>query len=667
MPALSRWRSPAEGSAADPARRAQAWALASQAPAGYAASALIAALVAWTLTPAVSWRASGLWLAAVLLVTAARALELRWGRRSGEDVVPPPLVRRHLAWTAGAGLLWGALPWLLWPEPALDHLLIVTLAILGLTAGASVAYAPIRGHLELFATPAVVSLGARLLVDGRPTLLTAAAFCPVFLAAMAFLAQRRREDAVALAATDVLLASLHHAAAKPGADLQESLRELLAAGCHYFGLDLGIVSRVRGDEYRILAIHSASGAAPFVPGDVLPLADTVCAYTLTAAGPVAYARGEPGGRSHPAYRGFAPAYIGRAILVGGEPYGTVNFSDPRRTRFRRTRHREDLIGLMAEWLGSELSRRRMEEGRLQERRRLELLTDSIPALISYVTPDRRYAYVNSQYERYFGRSRESFTGASIQSVAGEDTYARLRPYLDRAMLGEEQWFEFSPDFPDGRSPTFSVHYVPDWSEDGNVRGCFALLTEVTGYKETETRLLDEIRRDFLTGLLNRRGFLAAVAEVLGDHRKRPGADFVCFLDLDRFKQVNDRGGHEAGDAALRHMAELLKGLVRSSDVLARIGGDELGLILASCSEEEALQLLRRIRSVVAHTPFDWNDHRFNMGVSIGAVAIDRGRHRVESLLQEADQACYAAKRDPETGVVIRAAGGSADGLASLAS
>jgi hypothetical protein len=135
--------------------RAQAWALAAQAPAGYVAAALIAALVAWAVTPAVPPWLSGLWLLAVLLVTASRALELRRERAGDEELVSASLLRRHLAWTACAGVLWGALPWLLWPQPALDHLLIVTLAILGLTAGASVAYSPIRGHFELFAIPAV--------------------------------------------------------------------------------------------------------------------------------------------------------------------------------------------------------------------------------------------------------------------------------------------------------------------------------------------------------------------------------------------------------------------------------------------------------------------------------------------------------------------------------
>jgi diguanylate cyclase (GGDEF)-like protein/PAS domain S-box-containing protein len=640
--------------------RAQAWALAAQAPAGYVAAALIAALVAWAVTPAVPPWLSGLWLLAVLLVTASRALELRRERAGDEELVSASLLRRHLAWTACAGVLWGALPWLLWPQPALDHLLIVTLAILGLTAGASVAYSPIRGHFELFAIPAVASLAANLLIDGRRSMLMAAAFCPIYLAAMIFLARKRRQDAVALAATDIFLASLHYAAAKPGADLQESLRELLAAGCQYFGLDLGIVSRVRGDEYRILAIHSVTGDAPFSPGDVLPLADTVCAYTLTAERPVAYARGEPEGRGHPAYRDFAPAYIGRAIFVDGEPFGTVNFSDPRRARFRMTRHREDLIGLMAEWLGSELGRRRMEETVIRERQRLELLTDSVPALISYLTPDHRYAYVNSEYERFFGRSRATFVGAPLRSVGGEETYERLKPYLDRAMAGEEQWFEFSPELPDGQTPTFSVHYVPDWSDDHRVRGCFALLTEVTGYKETESRLLEETRHDFLTGLLNRRAFLASVAEVLGDYRKRPATDFVCYLDLDRFKQVNDRAGHEAGDEALRHVATVLRSQLRSSDVLARIGGDEFGLLLTGCSEDEARLLLEGMRAQMAESAFDWRGERFSLGVSIGAVAIDREHHRVEDLLREADQACYAAKRAPETGVVLQDSAGAGE-------
>jgi Amt family ammonium transporter len=100
--------------------------------------------------------------------------------------------------------------------------------------------------------------------------------------------------------------------------------------------------------------------------------------------------------------------------------------------------------------------------------------------------------------------------------------------------------------------------------------------------------------------------------------------------------------------------------VRSSDVLARIGGDEFGLLLTGCSEDEARLLLEGMRAQMAESAFDWRGERFSLGVSIGAVAIDRERHRVEDLLREADQACYAAKRAPETGVVLQDSAGAGE-------
>lgn len=627
----------AEPLAADPVRRAETWALGGQAGAGQLAALLVALVVTWALTPTVPLWLAGGWLLGVLAVTVARMLDLQRGRPGPAEVFSLPVVRRHRLWTAGAGILWGVPPWLLWPEPALEPLFVVTLAILGLTAGAAVAYAPMRGHFELFATPSVASLGLRLLIGSEVHLVAAAALCPIYLAAMAWLAGKRRDDAVALAATDALLASLHRAASHPGEGLQESLRDLLATGCHAFGLDVGLVARLEGEAGRVLAIHSLSGQLPLVPGERFALSE---ASWITPS--------DVEGRSP------AGATIAQTILVDGEPFGVVRFYDPRRRHFRIDLYKKDLVGLMAEWLGSELGRRRSEQETVQQRRRLELLTDSVPAMIAYLTPDHRYAYVNSQYERFFGRSRESFAGASLRSVTGEESYEGLRPYLDRAMAGEEQWFEFSPDLPDGRSTTFSVHYVPDWSDDHRVRGCFALLTEVTAYKETEVRLLEEVRRDFLTGLLNRRGFLTAVSEMLGDQRKRAGQDFLCFLDLDRFKVVNDQAGHQAGDAALRHAAALMRGQVRSSDLLARIGGDEFGLLLTGCTEAEAHQLLGRLRQCVVESPFTWNGRSFSLGVSIGAVAFNRARHRVEELLREADEACYLAKRGAEPGVVVAA-------------
>lgn len=633
--------------ATDPARRAETWVLTAQAPAGQVAALAVALVVAWGLPPAVATWKAGLWFAAVAVVSALRAIGIRRARAGADPLLPVSAVRAHLAWTAASGSLWATLPWLLPGNVTTERMFLVSLGILGLTAGAAVAYAPARLQFEAFAVPPVVSLGVRLLLEGHPTTTEAAVLCPLYLAAMIWLGRRRQEDALALAAMEVVLESLHRAALRHRDAPGERLRDLLAAGCRYFGLDLGIVSEIREDDYRVIAIHSMSGTAPFQPGDVLPLEETVCAYTIRAGGPVSYARGDPGGRLHPAYKEVAPTYIGQAILADGQPFGTVNFSDPHRTRFRATRYHRDLIGVMAQWLGSEISRRRAENELDRQRQSLQLLTDSIPALISYVTPEGTYAYVNSQYERYFARSRESLVGASVESLAGDGTWDRLRPYLERALAGEEQWFEFSPEFPDGRRPTFSVHYVPDWSHDGRVRGCFALLNEVTGYKVKESRLLEEIRTDFLTGLLNRRGFLAALAEVVADHRKRPAQDFVSYLDLDRFKSVNDRAGHAAGDEVLRQVADLMRSSTRRTDVLARIGGDEFGLVLPGCTRDEAESLLTSLRDRVSGHPFTWEDHRFHLGISIGAVAIDRSHHRVEDLLREADAACYAAKRLPE--------------------
>jgi diguanylate cyclase (GGDEF)-like protein/PAS domain S-box-containing protein len=636
----------ATDAAADPVRRAETWVLTAQAPAGQLAAFAVAVLVASGLPPAVAAWKAGLWLGAVAVVSGLRALGIRRAAARADGPLPPSAVRNHLAWTLGSGALWAILPWLLPGEVTTERMILVTFGILGLTAGAAVTYAPARLQFEAFAVPPVVSLGVRLLAEEHPTATAAALLCPVYLVAMIWLGRRRREDALSVAAMGVVLESLHRAALHYHDSPQESLRDLLAAGCRYFGLDLGIVSEIRGEEYRVIAVHSTSGSSPFQPGDAMPLAETVCAYTVRAEGPVRYARGDPGGRLHPAHQELVPTYIGQAILVDGEPFGTVSFSDPDRVRFRPNRYHQDLVGVMAQWLGSEISRRRAEDELTRQRYSLELLIDSLPALISYVTPERTYAYVNIQYERYFSRSRESLVGASVESLAGEETWARLRPHLERALAGEEQWFEFTPEFPDGRKPTFSVHYVPDWSHDGRVRGCFALLNEVTEYKATESRLLEEIRTDYLTGLLNRRGFLAVLAELLADHRKRPAEDFVCYLDLDRFKRVNDRAGHAAGDEVLRQVAALMRDALRRTDVLARIGGDEFGLVLVGCTQEEAGVLLETLRNRIARQGFAWGEHTFRLGAGIGAVAIDRSRHRVQDLLQEADDACYAAKRLP---------------------
>ena len=130
---------------------------------------------------------------------------------------------------------------------------------------------------------------------------------------------------------------------------------------------------------------------------------------------------------------------------------------------------------------------------------------------------------------------------------------------------------------------------------------------------------------------------------------------LCYLDLDRFKIVNDSSGHLAGDSLLREVAKLLREAVRDSDTVARLGGDEFGMLLVGCPLEKARQIADDVCRSIAAYRFAWHDRVFNVGVSIGLIEIGREAGTVEQLLAAADSACYTAKKEGAGRVAVYSA------------
>ncbi|MEG4059022.1 MULTISPECIES: diguanylate cyclase [unclassified Microcoleus] len=116
-----------------------------------------------------------------------------------------------------------------------------------------------------------------------------------------------------------------------------------------------------------------------------------------------------------------------------------------------------------------------------------------------------------------------------------------------------------------------------------------------------------------------------------------------YLDLDKFKVVNDTAGHCAGDELLRQITTLLQNGVRANDTLARLGGDEFGLLLNKCPLSKAAQIAENLKDLVHQFRFIWDSKTFIIGVSIGVVAINQASQDLMEVMGASDAACYAAK------------------------
>jgi diguanylate cyclase (GGDEF)-like protein/PAS domain S-box-containing protein len=186
-------------------------------------------------------------------------------------------------------------------------------------------------------------------------------------------------------------------------------------------------------------------------------------------------------------------------------------------------------------------------------------------------------------------------------------------------------------------------------------GAVVLLHDVSELRGLARQMSYQATHDALTGLVNRREFERRLEEAIESGHRGDGQHVLCYLDLDRFKVVNDTSGHLAGDSMLREVAKLLRDAVRDSDTVARLGGDEFGMLLIGCPLEKARQIADDVCRSVSDYRFVWRDKIFNIGVSVGLVEISRESGRLEELLAAADSACYVAKKQGSGKVAVYSA------------
>lgn len=172
-------------------------------------------------------------------------------------------------------------------------------------------------------------------------------------------------------------------------------------------------------------------------------------------------------------------------------------------------------------------------------------------------------------------------------------------------------------------------------------GVALTLHDVSREQDLQQKIAFHAHHDPLTGLLNRYAFSQELQRLSG----KETTAFLCYLDLDRFKQVNDSCGHVAGDELLKNVAQLLSGSLRKKDLLARVGGDEFCLIIKDKTREQVEILLDRLLKLLSDFRFSWDEQTFIVGASIGVLELSDAYHLDTSdIIKAADAGCYVAKK-----------------------
>ncbi len=209
--------------------------------------------------------------------------------------------------------------------------------------------------------------------------------------------------------------------------------------------------------------------------------------------------------------------------------------------------------------------------------------------------------------------------------------------------------------PGGGDRSIELAASPLKDEQGLILGAVVILHDVTELRGMQRQMSYQATHDALTGLVNRREFEHRLETAIESAHRGDATHVLCYLDLDRFKIVNDTSGHLAGDSMLREIAKLLREAVRDSDTVARLGGDEFGMLLVGCPLDKARQIADDVCRAVAEYRFVWKDRVFNAGVSVGLVEIGREAGTGEQALIAADSACYVAKKEGAGRVAVYSA------------
>jgi diguanylate cyclase (GGDEF)-like protein/PAS domain S-box-containing protein len=185
--------------------------------------------------------------------------------------------------------------------------------------------------------------------------------------------------------------------------------------------------------------------------------------------------------------------------------------------------------------------------------------------------------------------------------------------------------------------------APIHASNGTIVGAVVVFRDVTQVRTQARQLTWQATHDPLTQLVNRHEFEYQLEHALHSSQGYGQEHVMLYLDLDRFKIVNDTSGHVAGDELLRQVSQLLKSNIRKTDILARLGGDEFAVLLYNCPPEQGLDVAKLLLQNIQEFRFAWQDKTFAIGVSIGLVAINRKTVSTSAVLSAADLACYAAK------------------------
>ncbi len=313
-----------------------------------------------------------------------------------------------------------------------------------------------------------------------------------------------------------------------------------------------------------------------------------------------------------------------------------------------------LIGLLGLAISNYLYRRQeagkrtaLQQLQRSEQRKSAIMDTALDCIISIDGNDRIQEF-NAASENTFGYKKEAVIGKQLAKLLVPESLRKQHcQALSRQIeTGQSKILgtriETTALHADGHE--FPIELAVARIDLDNETLFTAYLRDITGKREMEEKLRYQASRDDLTGVLNRHTFEMSLKRACQEI-PQDTVHCLCYIDLDRFKIINDSCGHSAGDELLRQIPGLLQTGVTQNAILGRLGGDEFGLLIQNCSSKDARMVGNSLLDTVAQFRFYWDDKIFSLGLSIGLVLISEPQQNVSDLLSRADAACYRAKEE----------------------
>ena len=302
---------------------------------------------------------------------------------------------------------------------------------------------------------------------------------------------------------------------------------------------------------------------------------------------------------------------------------------------------------VATWRLNEDMRARMDHARRDARdtaARFRHAFESGVTGMSLVSTDGRYLSVNRALCEITGYPENELLALDFQAITHPDDLGSDLEQLHALLSGAVELYETEKRYVhrEGHVVWVQIGVSAVRSEDGEVEYLISQLHDITERRRVEDELAHQALHDPLTGLPNRALFLDRLRHAIVRMRRHSGQAAVLFVDLDRFKLVNDTLGHKAGDVVLAEAAKRLREASRAEDTVARFGGDEFTILCDDAGQEEAEAVAGRVLAALSR-PFSHGGQEFHLSASIGIRLSDHATADPDSLLRDADMALYVAK------------------------